>query len=196
MIDVHCLRHNDEKVFFPQLLSQLQREESINLFVIDNGRNIGAGRVKGFSSGKSDYVSYVDYDDLIKPGIFRQINSVMKTGIPWCYTDEWLIDEDGGFIQPGWSVKPEIYSSNILEFVKIGEGEYCHHILTFRRELLTRKLIYIMKQLKELSEEYLRTELMQYMHKHINAVGYFWRQHKNNTFNNYECTVNLLEEKK
>ncbi len=191
MIDVHCLRHNNEKVFFPQLLKQMKKEECVKLFVLKNGSNIGAGRIKGFLAGKSDYVSYVDYDDLIKPGIFKKIDEVMSTGISWCYTDEWLIDDKGCLLQPGWSSNPELYNNRVLDFVKIGKNKHCHHILTFRRELLTHKIVCIMKQLKELSEEYLRTELMQYKCKHIKTVGYYWRQHKNNTY--VKCNYAKLE---
>ncbi|MCP3924918.1 MAG: hypothetical protein GY714_20255 [Desulfobacterales bacterium] len=193
MIDVHCLRHNDERVFFPQLLKQLGKEECINLFVLKNDDNIGAGRVKGFLTGTSDYVSFVDYDDLIEPGIFKKINDVMDTGVPWCYTDEMLIDESGNILQPGWSSDPKLYTKYILGFVDIGENMHCHHILTFRRELITSRIKYIMKQLKELPEEYLKTELMQYERKHIETVGYYWRQHENNGYLNYECSRDYRE---
>jgi hypothetical protein len=109
----------------------------------------------------------------------------METGVNWCYTDEVLVDEQGKYLQPGWSSNPELYKENILGFVRVGD-EYVHHILTFKRSLLSPKLIYIMKQLKELPEEYLRTELASGSHVHIKEVGYFWRQHKGNSMKTFE----------
>jgi len=187
MIDVHCLVYKIEDKFFPQILSQIEREADVNFFIVRNGDNIGEGRIKGFLTGSNPYVSFVDYDDLIEPGIFTKINSVMETGVPWCYTDEVLIDEEGKVLQPGWSSNPELYRESVLTYVRLKKGVYPHHILTFRRELLTPRIVYIMRQLKELPEEYLKMELIQYDFKHIHEVGYYWRQHKDNGMKQYKC---------
>lgn len=187
MIDVHCLIHTSEITpYEEQIVAQMQNEKYANFHVVKNGSNIGLGRVVGFLTGKAPYVSYVDYDDLIEPGIFTKINEVMSSGIPWCYTDEVLIDEDGNFIKPGWSSHPELYSENVLQYVRVKPGVHVHHILTFRRDLITPKMCFIMKQLGELPEEYLRTELAAYDFEYINEVGYYYRQHSNNTVNKYE----------
>lgn len=191
MIDVHCLIHNNDEKYFPLLKAQMEKESNINFYTINNGDNIGLGRVNGFLLGNSSYISYVDYDDLIVPGIFTKINEVMRTGIPWCYTDEILIDQEGKHLQPGWSSNPELFPEYILSFMKVNK-EYIHHILTFRREILTAKVMLIMKQLKELSEEYLRTELEKYARIHIREVGYYWRQHSNNTWKKYEAFKNVV----
>ena len=52
--------------------------------------------------------------------------------------------------------------------------------------MYTPKVCFIMKQLYELPEEYLRTELAQYDFVHIEEVGYYWRQHSDNTMPKYE----------
>lgn len=187
MIDVHCLVHTKKITSFEEILmKQLSLESDIKLHIIKNGSNIGLGRVTGFLSGTAPYVSYVDYDDMIEPGIFTEINEVMSNGVPWCFTDEMLIDENGEFLKPGWSSSPELYNESILGYVRIKPGVYAHHILTFRRDLITPKMCFIMKQLSELSEEYLRTELAQYHFEHIKKVGYYWRQHKDSTMLKYE----------
>jgi hypothetical protein len=185
MIDVHCLVHK-ESFYFDQVRALMEAEKNVCFHIVQNGSNIGLGRAVGFLQGNAPYVSYVDYDDLIVPGIFSKINAVMESKIPWCYTDEMLIDEQGKEIQLGWSSNPELYKHNLLQFVKVG-NEYIHHILTFRRDLLSLRILYIMKQLIELPEEYLRVELAQYEHTHIKEVGYYWRQHDDNSMKKYEC---------
>lgn len=188
MIDVHCLVHTaNVTAYEEQIIAQMKQEKCANFHIIKNGKNIGLGRVCGFLTGNAPYVSYVDYDDLIEPGIFTKINEVMDTGIPWCYTDEVLVDKYGKYIKPGWSSNPELYPEEILSYVRVKPGVHVHHILTFRRDLITPKMCFIMKQLSELSEEYLRTELAAYDFHHIEEVGYYYRQHENNTLNNYEC---------
>lgn len=190
MIDVHCLVHKESKYFY-ELEKQMKEESDISFHVVSNKENIGLGRVNGFMKGYHKYVSYVDYDDLIEPGIFAKINRVMDTGIPWCYTNEILIDEDGNKIQPGWSSNPELYSPAVLDLVRVNIDEHVHHILTFRRDLITPKILYIMRQLNELPEEYLRTELEKYSRLHINEVGYYWRQHNDNSCKKYEIYKDL-----
>lgn len=187
MIDVHCLVHKEDDKYLPLLVKQMQEEDCVNFFLVENGPNIGFGRAGGFLRGNAPYVSYVDYDDLIVPGIFKKINEVMDDGFPWCYTDEMLIDEEGKEIQPGWSSHPELYSPYLLSFVSVGAHDHVHHILTFRRDILTPKMLYIMDQLAELPEEYLRSELEKYHYKHIEEVGYYWRQHPDNTIKQYRC---------
>ena len=120
MIDVHCLVHKKEEKFFPLLAEQMENEDNVDFHIIPNGDNIGRGRARGFLTGDAEYVSYVDYDDLIEPGIFTKINEVMNDGFPWCYTDEMLIDEEGKDIQPGWSSNPELYNEYMLDFVAVG----------------------------------------------------------------------------
>lgn len=190
MIDVHCLTHKQDDRYFPLLKKQMETEEDVCFHIVQNGNNIGLGRTAGFLRGDAPYVSYVDYDDLIEPGIFTKINEVMETGVPWCYTDEMLIDEEGKHLQPGWSSNPELYNETILGFMRINKNEHVHHIITFRRELFTPKMFYIMKQLHELPEVYLITELAGYHHKHIHEVGCFWRQHADSSLKKHECYRN------
>lgn len=187
MIDVHCLVYKEDGKYFPQLVDQMTREKNIIFRLISNGNNIGEGRVKGFLTGSSPYVSFVDYDDLIEPGIFTKINTVMESGAAWCYTNEMLIDEENRLIQPGWSSNPELYKESILGYLRINGNIYPHHIVAFRRELFIPRMLYIMKQLKELPEEYLHLELAQHKEVHINEVGYYWRQHEHNGMKQYEC---------
>lgn len=180
MIDVHCLVHKPSP-FFPTLQKQMQAESCVNFFVVDNGPNIGEGRAKGFSLGKSPLVSFVDYDDLIDPGIFDEINWVLGLGYDWCYTDEIIIDAEGNDLSEGWASRPDLYVDDILNLHRISDTDYCHHILAFRRELLTKEMAYIMRQCVELSEVYLKDELRRTSNYcHIDRVGYYWRIHGDN----------------
>jgi len=178
-IDVHCLVHKEIK-YFPILKRQMEKED-VNFFVINNGTNLGEGRIKGFTKGNSPYVSFVDYDDLVEPGIFNLIEKVLDSGYDWCYTDEMLIDKDGNYINPGWSSHPFLYHPYLLKFNKIGDNKYCHHILAFRRELITVEMLYILKQLSEYTISYIMGELSKHKnHYHIPCIGYYWRIHGDN----------------
>lgn len=179
MIDVHCLVHKECKYF--DLLKDQMSKEKANFFIVQNGANIGEGRVKGFSLGTSPFVSFVDYDDRIAPGVFEYIDEVMKGGVDWCYTDEIIIDGENNIIAPGWSSHPQIYVEDVLNLFKVNEQDHCHHIITFRRELLTREMGYVMRQLTEMAESYLVGELRRSQnYLHIQGVGYFWRIHGEN----------------
>ncbi len=185
-IDVHCLTYKASP-FFP-LLKRQMKEENVSFHVIQNGDNIGEGRVRGFLIGDNPYLSFVDDDDLIQPGIFQKVEEVLFQGYDWVYTDEYLIDKDGDWIQPGWSSNPELYSPELLHFMEVTEGVHCHHLLIFKRELLTPYLIFIMLQLKELAESFLMKELGRHPNLyHLKEVGYYWRQHEENTFKSFRC---------
>jgi hypothetical protein len=193
MIDVHCLIHK-KSPFTPYLIKQMETEPAVTFHPIINGSNIGLGRAVGFTKGINPYVSFVDYDDMIESGIFTKINEVMEAGADWCYTDEVLIDRDGAILQPGWSSHPHLFSRSILDMVQIGLNEYANHIITLRRELLTPKILFIMKQLKELSEPYLFTELSKYERTHIKEIGYYWRQHEDNATKRLEYVQFLINQ--
>lgn len=195
LIDVHCLVHK-ESPFFPSLVKQM-KEEDVNFHIVKNGTNIGLGRVNGFLKGTSSYISFVDYDDLIQPGIFKKIVDILEQGYDWVYTDEVLIDEFDKSIQPGWSSNPELYGPEILSFVQVSNNDYCHHIVAFRRSLLRLDLIFIMEQLTELAECYLYKELGRNTNfYHLKEVGYYWRQHEDNgikQFHAYKVITEMLE---
>jgi len=192
MIDVHCLIHRDSS-FFP-LLEKQMKEENVNFYPIINGKNIGAGRVKGFLSGDNPYVSFVDYDDLIQPGIFEKIEYYLNKGFDWVYTDEMLIDEEGNEIQPGWSSNPELYSPELLLFMEASERQYCHHIVAFKKEILRLDHLFIMIQLSELAESYLFRELGRNNNfYHLKEIGYYWRQSEDNVYKQFTSYKLILE---
>lgn len=187
MIDVHCLVYKNTR-YFPELLKQIGNERNVNLYIIRNNDNIGKGRLKGFLTGNSPYVSLIDYDDLIQPGIFIEIEALLDRGCDCVYTDEVLIDENGEVLQPGWSSNPERYSPEILEAFDVGGGRYLHHLVAFRRELLRPYMALTLLQLHELAEPYLWKELGRVSEfYHLRQVGYYWRQHKDNGFKKFFC---------
>lgn len=193
MIDVHCLVHKESK-FFPSLKVQMEKEEGVTFHIVRNGGNIGLGRVKGFLLGSSPYVSFVDYDDLISPGIFRELNSLLERGYDWVYTNEVVIDELGNELQPGWSSNPELYRKELLEFMEASPGVYCHHIVAFKRSLLKPPVFWIMTQLAELAESYLFKELGRSNNfYHLDKVGYYWRIHGDNGFRNFASYRHIME---
>jgi len=171
----------------------MESEKDICFHIIPNGTNIGFGRVRGFLVGKSPYVSFVDYDDLIQPEIFFEINQILESGYDWCYTDEMLINEEGEELQPGWSSHPELYSPLLRSFQTFNSKDCCHHIVAFRRNLLRIDNLYIMRQLTELAEAYLYRELgRNNNYYHLQKVGYFWRQHENNGYKQFKAWKDLF----
>jgi len=179
MIDVHCLVHKTSP-YFPKLIDSMKGQFA-NFHVVDNGSNIGEGRINGFAIGDSPYVASVDYDDFVMPGIFRKIEETLERGADWVYTDEVIVDAEGNAIIPGWSSNPKLYVDDILNLHRVSDNDFCHHILAFRRELLTKEMKYIMRQLVELSEVYLKDELRRSSnYVHIKEVGYFWRLYGGN----------------
>jgi hypothetical protein len=183
MIDVHCLIHKYSP-FFHKIHTQMSNEDNVNFHIINNTNLIGNGMCLGFSLGNSDYVSYVDYDDLIEPGIFKEIEDVMDQGYDWCYTDQKLIDENDNILQEGWSSCPELYNESILQFTRYNNIDCFHHILTFKRKLITLDIACMLKEMHELPETYLARELYRKSknYKHINKIGYYWRQHQDNWY--------------
>jgi len=186
-IDIHCLLYKNSPFFLP--LEKQMKQEKVNFFTLPGSSNCGASRLKGFLSGTSPYVGYVDHDDLIQPGIFEKIRQILSQGYDWVYTDELLIDERDNPIKPGWSSNPELYPPEVLAFVNVNEVEYCHHIIVFRRDLIRLDMMFILPQLKELAESYLNKELGRSSnHFHLKEVGYFWRQHKDNWYRSLDVT--------
>jgi hypothetical protein len=151
--------------------------------------------VNGFLTGTSPYVSFVDYDDLIQPGIFKKVVDILERGYDWVYTDQMLIDEFGNPLQPGWSSNPELYRPELLAFMKINDNdEHCHHIVAFKRGLLRLDHLFIMSQLSELTECYLFRELGRHSNfYHLKEIGYYWRQHEDNGFKKFFCYKTITE---
>lgn len=133
MIDIHCLIHPGYIAdFYDQLLLQIV-EEPIHFHEIYNTKSIPEGRMAGYTSGVSDYVGFVDCDDLIVPGIFKKIIAEFEKGADIVSCNELLIDENGNVIAPGVTLKPGLYPQWIQDLFPKNMN---HHIFCFRRELL------------------------------------------------------------
>ncbi len=157
--------------FHEQCLESL-KEEPINLHTVPamNG-HIGVARCNGFRAGTSEFVSYVDDDDYIVPGIFKKCYQVLdeNPNAIGVVTQEQVLKGDK-LIPP--VVLPT--DKKWQEFVK-----YMHHLVVFRREAV-RPYTERMKNYAWGSEYTLLIELLSDGHEFaiLNEVGYIWRLHE------------------
>lgn len=77
-IDVHVLRHPDRPAWMlQQALSSLEHEP-VTVHVLDAVvGHVGRARMAGFAQGEAEFVSFVDDDDAVDPGLFARARAVL-----------------------------------------------------------------------------------------------------------------------
>jgi hypothetical protein len=191
MIDVHVLTLPETNtIWFDELLESL-RFEPIKLHIIDGIKgNLGLARTKGFQLGDCKYVSYVDHDDLVIPGIFRKVLDCLdNTACSGVYTDEVLMNEFGKVFALGWSIDHRPFMSDKrLQICNIG-GQYMHHLIVLKREYVEKCLPL---QSKMLPEPELLNKMLEFGPLvHLREIGYKWRIHKDNGYKEIRCHTNV-----
>lgn len=94
MIDAHILVHDGTK---PEWLDRCLASfegEPIEPHIVRNGPNIGAGRATGYALGRHAYVTYVDSDDYLLPGVGDACLLALERHHA-VVTREWVEYEDG-----------------------------------------------------------------------------------------------------
>lgn len=173
MIDLHILKtKKDPEHLFQQCLKSLENEP-INIFIEDGIiGDAGLARHLAYQKGTSEYVSYVDPDDLIVPGIFQKCIDAMTEDCAAVYSNEDLIDINGDFIRHGdqhnlpWNYRQ--MRSN---------PKFVHHVVVYKRELVEKYTPHI-KGFVMHSESLLNTLVSEGGTRrfvHLNEVGYYWR---------------------
>lgn len=183
MFDVHCLVHrNAEMQYFPQLVKSLSGEREIDFHVLYGTENVGQGRCKGWLKGKNEWVTFVDYDDMIVPGIFNKVSKIINNDTQIWFTDEVLVDSNSNYIKHGWSSNPSQYPEIVLRSSRIGTNDYPHHLLFFHRDCITKEFIDRISDVYWNPENHATQHILDSggMYKRIPLVGYCWRIHGKN----------------
>ena len=175
MIDVHILtRPEQNNVWFAECLDSL-KDEPVVLHILQGVKDhVGLGRIQGYSQGSCEWVSFVDPDDVVVPGIFNKVLEAIATH-----------EGDAVFTQ-------EMQVNADLEQLYPVRGCDPHHLMVFRRSLLM-PLLDVLKDFPINGDRYLATEFIK---KHratpLYEVGYKWRIHESNWHKRYRSLQNVV----
>jgi hypothetical protein len=185
-IDVHVLHLPFENPEWKdQCLEQLSLEPNINIHIVPGiFRDIKQSRINGYSMGTSEYVSYVDPDDLIEPGIFGKCQKVldMNPHLVGVYTRSSIIDENANIIKD--YMKPYREWRDHYMFQNYFE---IHQLVVIRRkysDIVNRQIELLAKEGRYTSDtyiEHLRYTLLSLLGrwKALPDLGYHWRSDGN-----------------
>jgi hypothetical protein len=176
MIDIHIITREREP-WLEECLSSIV-DPNVRLRTVGhvNG-DIGAARTAGFGEGGNEYVSYVDPDDFVCPGIFAMCERWLDAHPEYdaCFTDEVLVDGEGKRLSydAGHWVHGRVEDIRSAVFG-------IHHIVVYRRDKLEKCLPC---KSRLIAEPVLNAEMMiraGKMFGRIPVVGYKWRIHDTN----------------
>lgn len=190
-IDVHILTMPDSnREWLSRCIKSLDGEP-VNLHILPGVKgDIAAGRMAGFAMGSAPYVSWVDHDDAVMPGIFSdiiwQIGNQSRIRVECqcaIYTDEVIIGEKT-FIS-GWSTNPEPFRHDPrLKLCRVPgtSDSYMHHLLVLPRYSIADcpKPGWLMAPEPEIIAHAASRGVTFH---HLKQVGYMWRQHSDNASN-------------
>ncbi len=186
MIDVHVLHTPTHRRWHEECRASLQGAP-IRVHAIDGSAPdfcLGTARAQGFSLGSSEFVSYVDDDDVVVPFAFEKCLRVLRGSpeLAGVYTDEILVDEIGGFVSPGVSIDPAPFVDWLPLLRVPGQpGQFMHHLVVFRRAAIEPHLKGM--EGRRIPEPYLIAKAGSFAR--VPGVGYFWRIHPRNTFSGF-----------
>jgi hypothetical protein len=181
-IDVHILtRPTSSKEWLAECIDSL-KDEPVNLYVTQGVEgSIGQGRYHAFKLGNAPFVSFVDDDDLVVPGIYSEITNHLRADRV-VFTDEILIDKDGNFLKHGWSSHPEEWTElfPLITMVNGVKPRY-HHLVTLPRDQVIQNLDSLL-----LDTIYCEPNLVYRLagsceFMHLKSVGYKYRIHDKST---------------
>lgn len=200
-IDVHVLSLPFEnKKWEEECLERLKQESNINIHLVPGiFKNIKQSRINGYSTGTSEYVSFVDPDDLIEPGIFTKCQNVLDLNphLVGVYTRSSIIDEHSNIIQP--------YMRNYREWRDIYMFQdlfEIHQLVVIRRKYsnIVNKQIQLLtnegRHTSDTYHEHLRYTLLGLLApwKALPDLGYHWRKNGNaGRYNNGYSAKNIAE---
>lgn len=173
MIDVHILfiKDRDCPILMEEAIKSLDNEP-VNIFIEEGilGK-IGLARHNAFQKGTSKFVSYVDSDDLVIPGIFDKMLGVYEENAAGVYCNEDIINHDGSFLCRGRNHSQEWnYKKLKLDIF------HMHHMVMYRRDLVM-KYSGVMKTFQTRCEQALNLVLgSKAPFIHLEETGYLWRQ--------------------
>jgi hypothetical protein len=178
MIDVHVIHLPGENQEWWKLCEKSLEDHPITLHHVDGYvGDIVRGRFEGFSKGTSDYVSFVDPDDIIKPGVFQKCLEEITPEVCGVYTLSEVVVDDRvvGLMHPYRKWNKELMLRSFTEV---------HQIAVMHREMIN-KILYENKKLLE-NHSHNLSEILTYSllakekpWKALDFIGYQWRKHNN-----------------
>jgi hypothetical protein len=178
MIDVHVLTLPDERQAWLQECLRSLEGHPVQVHVVEGIKNhVGRGRILGFAQGTSEWVSFVDDDDRVKPGAFASVLESI-TQFPQAdavFTREEWIDGVGALLQPAKAIPAKFSTSHIYKFFR-----WDHHLMVFRRSKLEPLLPKLMNFPMACNSFVADVFLKQYVCVMNPDIGYQWRIHPNN----------------
>lgn len=178
MIDVHIIQHptQDRRASLDALLGKL-KFEPVRVHLIDGVKgHIGEGRYRGFNSGASPLVSFIDDDDDIVPGIFDEVLE--------CFNEEPRIDGVCTREAPQGGVASHRGFGYRWKYYHPTHFRHIHHVVTYRRTSVAPHLDYIRGC--PTSSEHTLTALMMLdgaIIRHLPKIGYIWNIHEGSVSN-------------
>lgn len=172
MIDVHvAVMTGDNSEWKRQCLESLQNEPCHVHIVDGEADHVGIARLRGFSRGTQEYVSFVDPDDYVIPGAIRACVDRLDRNPQACgaYTDELVAS--GGKKNRSRAIRPWNPTQQLLKVARL------HHLLVMRRNFVERHFEDLARWAR-LPNYLLAAAIAQYgPWIHVNKVGYVWRRH-------------------
>jgi len=152
VIDVHVLTYSGTRQeWLDQCLRSLEGENCTVHVVQGVEGNVGAGRAHAYTLGEHEFVSYVDSDDYVLPGVMDACFKALKR-YPAVVTLE----------QRLWGDRIALHK----------EGD--HHLAVYRRELV-QPLLQELPALPFLCDMLMIKKLRP---TQIDYIGYAWRMHR------------------
>ncbi len=171
MIDVHTLAHptQDRRASTLRLGAQLESEPVAHHVTPGKILQLGAARAEGFSRGVEPYVSFVDDDDEIVPGIFDEILTRFdqEPDLAGVCTEERIVGRDG---------------EDVLKFrrpyYRRQDFRNVHHLVVYRRDAVLPHLA-ALAEIEHCPEPYLACAILCAGGKiaHLPRCGYVWYRH-------------------
>lgn len=135
-VDVHVLHMPYEKPSWREKCLNQLAAEPVNVHHLDGiAGDIRAARNAAFRVGTAEYVSFVDLDDEITPGIFQHCIDILDQNPDVCgvYTMSHIIDENDNVVGFTHAFRPFLQESR-CDFLEI------HQLVVMRREKVIQML--------------------------------------------------------
>lgn len=181
MIDVHIIHNpNTPNEWFNAAVASVPTD-ICNLHIINmDNKSIAENRIRGFTCGNSEYISFVDDDDYVLPETFNKCLEVLEADkeLAAVGTIESII-KDGELLSP---IERDIkLVQNFINDVDKSWNQWkaLHHVVVLRRSLVEEYFTSLSGNYPErafykvLYEAGLKAKLLMFS-------GYVWRQHNNN----------------
>lgn len=178
LIDVHIIElpgwFGQKDEWYKECLDSLYNQP-INLEIVTGQwYHLGIGRYDGFSKGSGDYVTFVDPDDIVPPGVFKWCEDYLRVNrdVDVLVTDELRMNESGIIIPNSSRYHPVVLTHHYLH--------YLHHLVIVRRSILESHLSHF-EIWPHSGDLFLYATLLanpNYKIVFTPLVGYHWRMRK------------------